>query len=216
MNRITRTIKDPFPGLSHAVGALLSVGALISLIILAAGRPMLTVAVAVYGASLIILYTASALTHSLHCSPEVSQRLDQFDYAAIYVLIAGTYTPMCLGPLWGSWGRTLLVGEWALAACGIVSVLLMKGRASIVRVLVYVAMGWLGFVRVGRIWDALPAASLWWLFAGGFMYSVGAIVFATNRPRLWPGRFGSHDLWHTMVLAGSACHFIVIVRFLTR
>lgn len=214
MSLITRCIKDPFPAISHAVGALLSVGALIALLILAAGRPRLTAAVAIYGASMVILYTASALTHAIRCSPRASLRLDQFDYAAIYLLIAGTYTPMCLGPLWGAWGRSLLAGEWALAACGIFSVLFMHGRASWVRVLVYVLMGWLGFVRVDLIWHALSANGLAWLLAGGVMYSVGAVVFTLNRPRLWPGRFGAHDLWHMMVLAGSACHFAVVVGYL--
>src|SRR5258708_4615545 len=204
MSLITRTIKDPFPAVSHAAGAVLSIGALIALLALAARHARLTTAVAIYGASLVILYTASALTHAVRCSPRASLRLDQFDYAAIYVLIAGTYTPMCLGPLWGPWGRTLLAGEWALAACGILSVLFMHGRASWVRVAVYVAMGWLGGVRVDWVWDALRASGVAWLLAGGFMYSGGAVVFTLDRPRLWPGRFGAHDLWHMMVLAGSA------------
>jgi hemolysin III len=216
MSLLTRSIKDPFPAISHAVGALLSIGALIVLLLLAAGRPMQTAAVAIYGASLIILYTASALTHAIRCSPRASLRLDQFDYAAIYVLIAGTYTPICLGPLWGPWGRTLLAGEWALAGCGILSVLFMHGRATWVRFVVYVAMGWLGFVRVDLIWNALPAPALAWLLAGGVMYSVGAVVFTLNRPRLWPGRFGAHDLWHMMVLAGSACHFAVVAGYVAR
>lgn len=207
-------VKDPFSGLSHALGALLSVAGLVALEVSAAGRPWLSLAFAIYGATLVLLFTASACTHSLHCSPEVEWRLDQFDYAAIFLLIAGTYTPLCLGPLRGPWGRAFLVAEWSMAAVGVASVLWMKKRAGVLRVGLYVAMGWLAAVAPGPVLRALPPTALAWLLAGGLLYSLGAVVFTTNRPRLWPGRFSAHDLWHVMVLAGAACHFVVVARFI--
>jgi hemolysin III len=106
--RIARFIKDPYCGLSHWVGSLLSIVGLVVLLILADGRPWHVVGFALYGASLIVLYTASALAHSIHCSPETESRLDRFDFAAIFLLIAGTYTPLCLISLRGPWGWTLL------------------------------------------------------------------------------------------------------------
>lgn len=211
--RLARAVKDPFSGLSHALGALLSVAGLVALEVSADGRPWLALAFAIYGTTLILLFTASACTHSLRCSPKIEWRLDQFDYAAIFLLIAGTYTPLCLGPLRGPWGRGFLVAEWSMAATGVASVLWMKRRAGALRVGLYVAMGWLVVLAPGPVIRALPPAALAWLLAGGVLYSVGAVVFATNRPRLWPGRFAAHDLWHVMVLAGAACHFVVFARF---
>lgn len=210
---LARMIKDPWPALSHLVGTLLSVVGLVVLLVLAGGRPALTVAFAVYGSCLILLYAASTTTHAVRCSAGAAWRLDQCDYAAIYLLIAGTVTPLCLGPLWGPWGWGLLAAEWALAAAGVASVLLMKEPAGWIRVALYVLMGWLVVIAAGPLFRALPTAALIWLVAGGVVYSLGAVVFALDRPHLWPGRFTAHDLWHVMVLAGSACHFICIAWF---
>lgn len=210
---ISRWIKEPYCGLSHAAGAVLALAGLVVLLAVAGGGPAVRVGVAVYGVCMVLLFTASALTHSVHCSAAAGRRLDQFDYAAIYLLIAGTYTPICLGPLRGPWGTTLLGLEWGLAAAGIAGTLLWPGRAAWLRLGLYVVMGWLAVVALGPLTRALPPAAVAWLVAGGVVYTVGAVVFATERPRLWPGRFGSHDLWHTLVLLGAACHFVVIARY---
>src|SRR3954454_8227531 len=116
---IRRYIRDPFCGLAHLFGSVLSLAGLVALLILAAGRPRHVIAFTVYGLSLVVLYTASGLAHSLHCAPRVGRRLDRFDYAAIFGLIAGTYTPVCLLTLGGAWGWWLLTAEWSLAAVGV-------------------------------------------------------------------------------------------------
>lgn len=213
MNCVRRWIKDPFPGLSHWVGAGLSVAALVVLLVQAGPRPWHATAFAIYGASLILLYAASALAHSVHCSPRAAERLDRFDYAAIFVLIAGTYTPMCLVPLRGAWGWSILGAEWALAVAGILGVLLGRGWPAWLRIALYVVMGWLAVVAIVPLVMTLPAWAMVWLFAGGIAYSAGAYVFAADKPHLWPGRFTAHDLWHCLVLAGSACHFVVMSAF---
>jgi hemolysin III len=212
---ISRWVREPFCGLSHALGAVLSLAGMIVLLAVTWGSPWRTAAVAVYGTSLVMLYTASALAHSVHCSPKAEWRYEQFDYMAIFVLIAGTYTPVCLGPLWdvGAWGVTLLAVEWGLAAVGIASVLFMRSGAGWVRVAAYAVMAWLVLIAIGPLSRAVPPAALAWLLAGGVCYTVGAMIFATHRPRLWPGRFGYHELWHCLVLAGSACHFVMIARY---
>ena len=215
MNRLRRwlTIKDPFPGFSHWAGAGLSVAGLVVLLVQAAGRPWWQVAgFAVYGGSLVLLYLASAVAHSVRSTPAVEERLDRFDYAAIFVVIAGTYTPLCLVTLRGPWGWVLLAVVWAMAALGIVT-LYRKAKNDYVRVATYVAMGWLAVMASGALTRALPVAAILWLVAGGVIYTVGAVVFLTDRPHLWPGRFAAHDLWHCMVLAGSGCHFVVILNF---
>ncbi len=214
MSRITRWIKDPFSGLSHLIGAALSVVGLFVLLAVTTGRPWHVTAVAIYGASLILLYVASTLCHSVHCAPHHEQRLDRFDHAAIFLLIAGTYTPLCLLPLRGPWGWTILAIEWILALVGIVLVTSGIIRRQWPRVAIYVAMGWVAIVAVFPIVRVLPAAAVALMIAGGVIYTLGAVVYATNWPRLWPGRFGSHDLWHLFVLAGSACHFVMILFFI--
>jgi hemolysin III len=214
MTRIARWIREPFCGLSHLVGAALSVAGLVVLLIVTSGRPWHLTGVAIYGVSLVLLYVASTLCHSVHCSIEKETQLDRFDHAAIFLLIAGTYTPLCLVPLRGPWGWTILTIEWVLAVVGIVLVMLGKVRRQWPRVAIYVAMGWVAIIAVVPITAALPPAAVAWMIAGGLIYTLGAVVYAANWPRLWPGRFGSHDLWHLFVLAGSACHFVMIFRFI--
>jgi hemolysin III len=213
MSRIDRWIKEPFCGLSHLLGAALSVAGLIVLLVVTSGRPWLVTGVAIYGASLVLLYVASALCHSVHCSVENGRRLDRLDHAAIFLLIAGTYTPLCLVTLRGPWGWTILAVEWTLAAIGIVLVTTRGIRRQWPRVAVYLAMGWVAIAAVFPIITVFPAWAIFWMVAGGVIYTLGAIVYAADWPRLWPGRFGSHELWHVFVLAGSACHFVLILCF---
>jgi hemolysin III len=213
MISVKRWIKEPFPALSHWVGAVLSVAGLVLLLIRAAPRPWHIAAFAVYGTSLVLLYTASAMAHTAYCSPRIAGRLDRLDYAAIFLLIAGTYTPICLLTLHGPWGYGILAAEWLLAVVGIVGVLVWQRCPTSFRVTLYLAMGWLAAIAIVPLFTALPTAALVWLLAGGMAYSVGAIIFVTDRPRLWPGRFVAHDLWHVLVLVGSGCHFVVIAAF---
>jgi hemolysin III len=210
---VARFVREPFCGLSHLLGAALSVAALAYLLARADGRAWHLVSFAVYGTSLVLLYTASGLAHSLHCAPAAQARLDRLDYATIFVVIAGTYTPLCLVSLRGTWGWALFVAQWTLAAVGVAAVLLGRPRSGALRTSIYLAMGWMALAVAPPIRATLPPAAVAWLVGGGVAYSVGAAVFLTRRPALWPGRFGWHDLWHSLVLVGSACHFIVMVRY---
>jgi hemolysin III len=209
---LSRWIKDPFCGLSHFVGALLAIAALVVLLMLADGRPWHVLGFSIYGATLILLYVASTLCHSVHCAPRTADRLDRFDHVAIFLLIAGTYTPICLVPLRGPWGWTLLALEWLLAAIGIV--IIARGPVrQWPRVILYLAMSWVVIIAVGPLWQALTPAAIAWLIAGGIVYTGGAVIYAMDRPHLWPGKFAAHDLWHVLVLIGSACHFAAMLSF---
>jgi hemolysin III len=209
-------LRDPFPALSHWAGAALSLAGLVVLLRRSAGRPWLDVAAfSVYGVTLVQLYVASALAHSVHCSPEAEDRLTRLDYAAIFLLIAGTYTPFCVVTLRGAWGWALLAAIWAIAAVGIVMVFARSPSAR-ARVLTYVAMAWICLFATGPMVRALPPPALVWLLAGGVIYTSGAAVYFADRPHLWPGRFAAHDLWHCMVLAGSACHFVAVAVYVAR
>ena len=203
--------REPFSGLSHLAGAFLSVVGLIALLLLSRGKPWHTLGFAIYGSSLIALYMASGLYHSLHVSERRLNRLMQFDHSAIFLLIAGTYAPLCLVPLRGGWGWSLLGAEYLLAALGIGCVVLFNSKPEWARVALYVGMGWLALIALPSLWATLPPGALWWLVGGGVLYTVGTVFYATNWPRLWPGKFSAHDLWHVFVLGGSACHFVLML-----
>jgi hemolysin III len=206
-------LREPFSGLSHLGGALLGVAALVVLVTLARGKPWHESGFAIYGATLIILYLASALYHLLPVGEAHIKRLQIFDHIGIYLLIAGTYTPICLVPLRGGWGWSLFGVVWGLALLGSVIEIGWRSAPRWLGLVLYLIMGWLAAVAMGPLARALPTAALGWLVAGGLAYTVGAVIFALERPRLWPGIFGSHDLWHIFVLGGSACHFVLMLRF---
>ena len=210
---LRRWIKDPFPALSHFLGAVVSVAALVALLVVADGRPRYVVAFAIYGSSLILLYLASGMAHSLRCSLKADQWLCRLDYAAIFLLIAGTYTPVCLITLRGAWGWSILSAEWGMATIGIANVLHGGGNSNLWRTVLYLAMGWLALIAALPTLRAFSTPALLWLLGGGAAYSIGAVIFVLDRPHLWPGKFAAHDLWHCLVLTGSACHFVLTIRF---
>lgn len=216
MRGVRRWIKDPFPGLSHFFGAGLSVVALVVLVRASQGNPAWIIPFAIYGTSMILLYTASGLCHSLHCRPGVEKWLDRADYIAIFLLIAGTYTPVCLIALRGPWGWTILIAEWMMALAGISVILSGNSLSNRMRAILYASMGWLAALAVVPLIHRLSPLGIGLLAAGGVIYSLGAIVFVRNRPHLIPGWFNAHDLWHCMVLAGSACHFGMMLTMIAR
>jgi hemolysin III len=209
-------LREPFCALSHAVGLLLSIGGLVALLLLVRGRFWHTIAFTIYGLGLIGLYAASTLYHSLPVSPLVVSWPQRLDFTAIYTMIAGSYTPVCLITLRGKWGRILFGLVWTLAACGIACSLIWYDVPAWTRLVLYVAMGWLVLVALSPLRAALPPEAMGWLVAGGIIYSIGTVIFALDWPYLWPGYFTAHDLWHLFVLAGSACHFVFMARFVAR
>lgn len=209
------SLREPVSAGLHFAGAALSVVALVALMILARGRPGHTVGFAIYGASLIFLFLASAVSHSLFVTRPVQAWLSRLDYIAIFLLIAGTCAPLCLVTLRGTvWGGRLLAVEYGLAALGILHVLLWRQAPHWPRVVFYILMGWLVILALPTLRLRLPPDALAWLVGGGLVFTVGVIVLALDRPHLSPGRFSAHDLWHVFVLVGSACHFVFVVRFL--
>jgi hemolysin III len=206
-------LREPVSGLLHLAALGFAIPATILLICRAAGKPWHVCAFAIYGASLICLFGASALYHLLPVSAANQERLRRLDHSGIHLLIAGTYTPICLVALRGGWGWSLLGVIWTLAVVGVVLETCLQKGARLVGLLLYVLMGWLALLAVGPLIRTLSVTGFEWLLAGGAVYTVGALIYARERPRLWPGRFGAHDLWHLFVIAGSVCHFIVMRDF---
>ncbi len=210
-----KRLREPVSGLTHPAGAGLGAASTAVLVrqAVGAGSPRRLLAVAVFGCSLVALYAASALYHLLPVSPRGVARLRRLDHAMVFVLIAGTYTPFCLLALEGRWRRGLLGAIWGIAAAGIASKARWMDVPIGLSTGVYVAMGWAVVPALPALSRAVPGRGLAWLVAGGAAYSVGALVHALGRPSLRPGVFGAHELWHLFVLAGSACHFWAMLRY---
>lgn len=206
-------VREPFCGWSHLCGVALSIAGLLALVSLSWDKPWHLAGFLVYGVSLITLYLASTLYHSLPVSPQRVEQLRVFDHVAIYLLIAGTYTPLCLVPLRGPWGWTMLAVVWGIALVGIALRLGWRAAPEWLPVALYLVMGWLAVAIYEPLTRSLPGSAINWLLAGGIVYTVGTVVFAAERPRLWPGKFGAHELWHLFVLGGSVCHFVLMFRF---
>lgn len=191
--------------ISHAIGLILSVVALLLMLIRAGGDGdvLQIVSAAIFGASLIALYVASTLYHSAS-DPEVRARLRINDHATIYVLIAGTYTPFTLVTLNGPVGWTVFGISWGMALTGVTLKLFFTGKYNVLSTLMYVFMGWVIIFAIKPLVAALPPGGLYWLFGGGIAYTVGAILYSIKKIKF------NHAIFHLFVLLGSFCHFMAV------
>jgi hemolysin III len=194
---------------THGLGLLLSLAAFPMLVMMAAadGDPWRVAAASVYGASLVLLYSTSTLYHAM-TRAQWKAVLRRCDHAAIYLLIAGSYTPFLLGPLRGAWGWSLFGVIWGLALIGVAFKAVCGIRMPHLSTALYLAMGWLAVVAVGPFIHSVPGAGLGWLLVGGLCYT-GGVVFYVFDSRL---RY-AHAVWHLFVLAGSAAHFWAVVHY---
>lgn len=196
--------------LSHGVGLLAALGGFVVLAMLAleSGTPLMALALVIYGVSLITLYLASTLYH-LARTPRLRRAMKIFDHAAIFGLIAGTWTPFALGPLRDTGHGWWLFGiVWGLALVGIALKLFFTGRFRLLSTGVYLGMGWLSLLVIGPMMETIPGPALTLLFAGGAAYTFGVIFY------LWQRLPHNHGIWHFFVMAGSALHFFAILRLL--
>lgn len=199
---------ERFNSITHTVGAALAAIGGTLLIVQAArsGDAWKVVSCSIYAATLLALYLTSTLYHSLR--GRAKDVLRQLDYCAIYLLIAGSYTPFTLVSLRGPWGWTLFGVVWGLAVIGIVQELLFARGARVLSLLIYVAMGWVGVIGASPLIDALGWNGFMWLAVGGLVYTLGIAFFVTDHK--W--RYG-HGVWHLFVLGGSACHFGAVLLY---
>ena len=202
-------VRDPISGFTHMAGALLSVAGLVVLVCFAAinATAWHIVSFSIFGASLVLLYTASTLYHLLPVSARGTAILRRIDHMMIYVLIAGTYTPVCLVPLRGAWGWSLLGGIWAIAIVGIILKGFWMNAPRWLSTLFYMGMGWLVVIAFWPLVNSIPSGAVWWLVAGGLMYTIGAVIYATKWPRIASKLFGFHEIFHLFVMGGYFHHF---------
>lgn len=192
---------------THGVGLLLSIAGLALIVTLAAlrGTAWHVVSCSIYGATLVLLYLASTLYHSLQ-GKRLKRLFRTFDHSAIYLLIAGTYTPFTLVLLRGSLGWALFGTVWGIALAGIVFKAFSTDGYAIISTALYIAMGWLCVVGIKPLFAALAWHGFIWLFAGGIFYTGGVIFYASRR------RF-AHAIWHVFVLCGSVCHYVAVILY---
>lgn len=207
MTRVRLTLEEIANTVTHGVGLLLSVAGFVVLLVLAIlrGTAWHIVACSVYGASLIALYSASTLYHAV-LSPRLKRALRVFDHSAIYLLIAGTYTPFLLLNLRGPWGWAIFGVIWGLAVAGVFFKLWFVDRVPRLSTALYLAMGWLVIIAAKPVLAHVPLTILLWLLAGGLFYSIGVIFYA------WKRLPYNHAVWHLFVLAGSTCHYFAVLR----
>ena len=194
--------------LTHGLGAAFSVAGLVLLVLFSArsGDAWHVVSTAIFGATLVLLYSSSTLYHSFR-SEKLKHLLRKFDHAAIFLLIAGTYTPFLLVTLRGPWGWSLFGVIWGLAIIGVTLKFWHAGRFNVVSTLIYIGMGWLVMIALKPLTAALPAGGLKLLVAGGLCYTGGTIFY------LWHRLPYNHAIWHLFVLGGSACHWAAVFFF---
>ena len=201
--------EEIFHSIIHGIGAALAVAGVVVLVTLAArvNDVWRIVSFSIYGASLILLYLASTLYHSFQ-NERLKRFFRHFDHLSIFLLIAGTYTPVTLISLHGAWGWTLFGLIWGFAVAGIIYELLFLGRYKWITVTIYLGMGWLAVVAIKPMLTMMPHGLLGWLLAGGLCYTGGVLFYVRKKMRY------HHVLWHLFVLAGSACHFLGFLIYL--
>ena len=214
---IEEHVKDPGSAITHFIGMLMAIFAAIPLLIKAAHEPsrIYLVSIAIYATSLILLYAASTTYHTFNISKKVNTVLKKIDHMMISVLIAGSYTPICLLVLGGRTGWILLAIVWGFAIAGILIKAFWVFCPKWVSSVLYIGMGWTCVLAFTQLLNSLSPAAFGWLLAGGIIYTVGGVIYALKLPifNSKHKNFGSHEIFHLFVMGGSLCHFVVMYAF---
>ena len=204
-------LREPVNSLTHWAGAVLALIGLIALLIVCSDSSAKLISLLIYGVSLIFLFSASATYHMVQVKENVLEIFRKLDHAAIYCLIAGTYTPFCVNAFSGFWNWGLLTIIWALALIGIITKLFYIRAPRWLNAGIYLVMGWLCISAIGQMLALLPVWVLSWLIVGGLLYTFGAIIYITKIFNFVPGTFGFHEIWHIFVLLAAAAHFVAVL-----
>jgi len=204
-------LREPVNSLTHWAGALLALAGLAALLIVGWSTPAKIVSLLVYGLSLIGMFSASATYHMVRAKDRVLLILRKIDHSAIFLLIAGTYTPFCINAFDGFWKWGMLIIIWSLAAIGIIVKVFYIKSPRWLNAGIYVVMGWLCVGASGQMLATLPAWVFTWLLVGGVIYTLGAVVYSTKIFNFKPGVFGFHEVWHIFVMLAAAAHYVAVL-----
>ena len=203
-------IREPFNGLSHLAGAITAFFGGIALLIVGWTGTVRIISVIIYLISLITMFSASATYHLTQAKPRFQEILRKLDHSAIFLLIAGTYTPFCMNAFTGFWRWGFLSTIWGIAVIGIIIKIFYIRAPRWLNAGIYVLMGWIS-ILAARQMAGLPIGALVWLIVGGVIYTLGAVVYATRMFNFVPGKFGFHEVWHLFVIAGALAHYISVL-----
>ena len=206
-----KKLREPVNSLTHWAGALLALAGLAALLIVGWSTPAKIVSLLVYGLSLIGMFSASATYHMVQAKDRVLLILRKIDHSAIFLLIAGTYTPFCINAFDGFWKWGMLTIIWSLAAIGIIVKVFYIKAPRWLNAGIYVVMGWLCVGASGQMLATLPAWVFTWLLVGGVIYTLGAVVYSTKIFNFKPGVFGFHEVWHIFVMLAAAAHYVAVL-----
>src|SRR5574338_149017 len=204
-------------GFTHFIGVIFSIVATLVLIIKSSDSQTLigVLSLTVFSVSMILLFTASTLYHWLKLSEEGTKRLRKADHIMIFIYIAATYTPICIIVLRGNTGVILLFAVWLVAIMGVIIKLFWMNAPRWLSTFIYLLMGWLTVIVIYPLFNSLQLNALLWLFAGGFFYTTGAIIYAIKKPDPYPGLFGFHEIFHVVVLLGTISHFWLMYNYIS-
>ena len=206
-----KKLREPVNSLTHWAGAALALVGLIVLLIIGWDTPAKVISLTVYGLSLVAMFSASATYHMVQVKDRALEIFRKIDHSAIYLLIAGTYTPFCVNAFEGFWKWGMLGIIWSLALIGIIVKVFYIRAPRWLNAGIYLVMGWLAVSASGQMLAALPAWVLGWMIAGGLIYTLGAVVYITKIFNFKPGVFGFHEMWHIFVMLAAAAHFIAVL-----
>jgi hemolysin III len=206
-----KKLREPVNSLTHWAGAILALAGLATLLIVGWSTPAKIISLLIYGLSLIAMFSASATYHMVRAKDKVLLILRKIDHSAIYLLIAGTYTPFCINAFEGFWKWGMLSIIWSLAAIGILVKIFYIKSPRWLNAGIYVVMGWMCVGAAGPMFAALPAWVFIWLLIGGVIYTLGAVVYSTKIFNFKPGVFGFHEVWHIFVMLAAAAHFVAVM-----
>lgn len=207
-------LRNPVSGLIHLGAAIAAAVGMAVLMFFGHNSATKEVSLLVYGLSLILMFATSSAYHLIKSQPHVTMRFRKLDHSAIYLLIAGTYTPICLHFFNGFWQWGLLGIVWLMATVGIATNAFITKAPRWLTAGISLMMGWLSLVAIREIFITMPMPALVWLSLGGLFFTVGAVVYITKKPDFYPGVFGFHEVWHIFVILGCACHFILVFAYI--
>lgn len=207
-------MREPVNTWTHFIAFLVAVVGLVFLIILSRHSVSKLITMSIYGVSVIILFGCSSLYHWINTTPRKSLILRKIDHVAIYLIIAGSYTPVFFYGLSGAWRTAMLTAIWVLAATGILLKLWFINAPRAISTAFYVTMGWIALVPILQLFKNLPLGAVIMMISGGVAYTAGAAIYATRWLDFFPNRFGFHEIFHLFVIAGSLTHFIMMVEYI--